>query len=411
MTVTTRCRTCGGFRTIPADIEGVNMSVRCPDCDNPPRMEDWPEILWAPVDWDYIDRQLGLQPPRVCVLIATKDGEATIGDTVFHASFQADVFVVSDGSTDGTVAAAWEAGATDVVHYDVNVGKPNALREAFDHFDLRDRYDGIVVCDDDTRLDPHFVPLARKKLKPGVAAVCGEVRSDWQASGPWNWLVSNRALAYWRYGIFIKTGQNVLNAITVLPGSNTLFDIAIFDEVVHEEVDVIVDDTQWLMEIQTRKLGRVTYERNAKAYIQDPTTFSDYYKQMKRWMGGTFQGVFKYRIGRSRGWFSFSYAALILDWVLYVFAWPALTVWVGWRAWHTGYFGWFVGLYFAGYFLWSLIAAIALRHWRLVVLFPTTVVFDWLQRWIFVHSFIWALRNPRTPCIWKSPERKATNVT
>lgn len=344
-----------------------------------------------------------------CFLIACKDGAEVIERTVFHATFQGDVYVVSDGSTDDTEAEAYRGGAAGVLALETNIGKPNALREAFDHFDLSDgRYDSIVILDDDTRLDPMFTSRCRAKLTEGVAVVCGEVRSDWQASGPWNWIVAGRAMAYWRYGIFIKLGQNALNAITVIPGSNSMFDIDIFAELVHEEVDVIVDDTQWMFEIQTRKLGRVTYARDAVAYIQDPTTVHDYHKQMKRWMGGTFQGVFKYRVHRATDWFRFAYLALILDWALYVFAWPALSAWVGWRSITTGYGWWFVGLYFGGYAVWALVAAIALRHWRLVVLSPMMVVFDWWQRAIFIESFIWAVRNPRTPCVWVSPTRAST---
>lgn len=348
-----------------------------------------------------------------CILISSKDGAEVIHRSVFHASFQGDVYVVSDGSTDETAAVALDAGAVGVLTLGPeSIGKPNALREAFDHFALADgRYDSIIVCDDDTVLDPSFVALTRRKMTDDVAAVCGEVRSDWRATGPWNWLVAGRAMAYWRYGIFIKLGQNALNAITVLPGSNTMFRIDIFDRLVHEEVDVIVDDTQWLMEIQTQRLGRVTYSREAKAHIQDPTTVGDYYRQMKRWMGGTFQGVFKYRIGRTASWFSLTYLALIFDWFLYVFAWPVLSVWVAHRAITNGYGWWFVAFYLGGYAAWSLVAAIALRHWRLVVLSPMMVVFDWMQRVVFVHSFIWAIRNPRTPCVWKSPARASVTST
>jgi cellulose synthase/poly-beta-1,6-N-acetylglucosamine synthase-like glycosyltransferase len=38
---------------------------------------------------------------RIAVLIACKNGEATIGNAVRSAADQADVYVVSDGSTDG----------------------------------------------------------------------------------------------------------------------------------------------------------------------------------------------------------------------------------------------------------------------------------------------------------------------
>lgn len=30
------CSTCGGFRSVQGDVEGVSMSLRCPDCDLAP---------------------------------------------------------------------------------------------------------------------------------------------------------------------------------------------------------------------------------------------------------------------------------------------------------------------------------------------------------------------------------------
>lgn len=344
---------------------------------------------------------------RTCVLIATKNGEATIGQTIRAAARQANVYVVSDGSTDSTPNVAEAAGAV-VMHLKVNVGKPNALREAFDWFHLGSRYDSIVIMDDDTVVDDHFVELLRSRLTEGVAAVCGETRSDDQHESRWNWLCAGRALAYWRYGLFIKSGQNAMNCITVLPGSNTMFAIDVFDDLVHEPVTVIVDDTQWLLEIQTRKLGKVTYERRAVARIQDPTNFGEFYKQMKRWMGGTFQGVRRWRVGRTRSWFSLAYSALLFDWALYVFVWPVLTVYFAMRALDAGNLGWFVGAYLLGYAAWATIGAIVLRRWRLIPLMPLLIVFDWLQRVIFVHALIWSIRNPTSECKWDSPTRIAT---
>jgi len=61
----------------------------------------------------------------VAVLIASKDGAATIGETVASVRSQpgVDVYVVSDGSSDDTVEQARRAGA-EVLELVENVGKP-----------------------------------------------------------------------------------------------------------------------------------------------------------------------------------------------------------------------------------------------------------------------------------------------
>ena len=66
---------------------------------------------------------------------------------------QADVFVVSDGSTDQTAEVARLAGAA-VLAREVSGGKPEALRVGTQQFDLIARYDYIAVLDDDTTVAP-----------------------------------------------------------------------------------------------------------------------------------------------------------------------------------------------------------------------------------------------------------------
>lgn len=342
-----------------------------------------------------------------CILIATKDGEATIGRTIEHCASQAHVYVVSDGSTDGTASEARRAGAT-VLELDENVGKPQALRTAFFGLKLAERYQAILVLDDDTRLAPDFVSQAMRAMKPGVAVVCGETRSDWMHDLRWNSLVGARALSYWRYGIFVKQGQSMINAITVIPGSNSVFRTSIMSELLARDVEYIVDDTQWLLDIQTEKMGRVVYARRARAYVQDPTTLRSWYAQTLRWMHGSMQGIRGHRIGRRLSWFSMAYSALIFDWLLYVLFWPAVLGWVIVRAVGAHHLEATVSMYALGYLAWAVVGAVALRNWRLVLMVPTLVAMDWIQRVLFVHAFVKAWREPTSECKWVSPTRHDT---
>lgn len=366
------------------------------------------------VDWNAIDGALGL-PARgrrgACILIATKDGAGTVYETIKYASGNADVFLVSDGSTDNTVAEAWRAGAVDVLELDVNVGKPSALREAFNHFGLVDRYEFICVLDDDTRLDRFFMHEALKPFDghPEVVAVSGRTSSDWGHEQRWNGWVGARAMSYARYDLLVKRGQSALNAITVLPGSNTVFRIDTFAKLLARDVRYIVDDTQWLLDIQTEKMGRVVHTHHAKAWVQDPSNLRDYYRQMLRWMWGSFQGVRGHRIGRHKSWFSFTYSLLIVDWFLYVTVWPALLAFVGWRAYQSGDLDRAAAFYVGGYFVWTCLFAVMLRKWRLPLLLPWIIALDWINRFIFIHAFVKAWRQPVVEsCRWDSPTRLST---
>src|SRR5204863_7170777 len=119
-------------------------------------------------------REMSRAKHAAAVLIACKDGEKTIGDAVRSAAGQADVYVVSDGSTDGTVEAAAAAGARVLVR-DHSGGKPDALRAGIGAFSLAARYRYIAVLDDDTTLEPQYVEKVVDAMErdPGIAAASG----------------------------------------------------------------------------------------------------------------------------------------------------------------------------------------------------------------------------------------------
>jgi biofilm PGA synthesis N-glycosyltransferase PgaC len=155
-------------------------------------------------------------------------------------------------------------------------------------------------------------------------------------------------------------------------------------------------------------MGKVVYARRARAFVQDPTSLASWYKQTLRWLHGSMQGIRGHRIGRRLSWFSIAYSALILDWVLYVFFWPALLAWLVVDAVQTHHVLWTLGVYVGGYAIWELIGAVALRNWRMSLMFPTLIVMDWIQRGLFVHAFIKAWREPTSECKWVSPTRHDT---
>lgn len=374
----------------------------------------------------------------VAVLVASKDGAATIGTAVASAVTQANVYVVSDGSTDDTAQVARAAGAT-VLHLDANVGKPAAIYRAVNTFDLLSRYVAVLIIDDDTTIAPDFVrqslrsmvvnrralvpetpyhdaerrsaerrifdiaPLRERRAK-GVGIVVGRTITDWDHQHRWNMWVGSRAYSYWRYQVTIRRGQDRLNALNCISGSNSMYLSPLLKEVLVEQTPYIVDDTYWVLETQRRSLGRVVYAPDARAWIQDPTNLRDWYKQNVRWLWGTFQGIAGHQVGRRRSWFDFWYVTLILDWCMYVLLWPTLLVLLlanDWAEPRTM----FVSV-MAGYSLWTAAAACALRKWRLVLLTPAIAATDILYRAVFVHALVKAIRQPTVAsCTWDSPTR------
>jgi hypothetical protein len=100
---------------------------------------------------------------------------------------------------------------------------------------------------------------------------------------------------------------------------------------------------------------------------------------------------------------------MMVDWLLFTLVSPAILAFLV----ATNYddparLGRIGLLYAAGYAVWSAVGAIALRKWRLFVLWPSLLVLDWISRVNLLHAAIKAFRQPTAECRWESPARYAT---
>jgi cellulose synthase/poly-beta-1,6-N-acetylglucosamine synthase-like glycosyltransferase len=355
---------------------------------------------------------------RTAVLVACKNGEATIGGVVRSAIEQADVFVVSDGSTDHTAEEARLAGAA-VLTREVSGGKPDALRDATEHFDLTARYEYIAVLDDDTTIAADYVAEITKRMDtdPDIAVSSGRIESVWNHAQRWNPFIAMRAFMYWSYQATIKRGQNALRVVNVICGANSVFRADVFAQLIKDDAPYAIDDMYWLAEIVRRQLGRVAYVHEAHSWTMDPHTFHEWYHQTVRWSWGQFQSIRGHRLGnpiqpdsnRRFGirfsWFDLAYLALLLDWVPYMLeplAIVPLMIFVS--EWVDPL--WFVAFYLGSSFAWISAGAIALRKPRLVLLAPAIIALDLVYRATMIHATIKAICRPRVAhCKWESPTR------
>jgi biofilm PGA synthesis N-glycosyltransferase PgaC len=355
---------------------------------------------------------------RVAVLIACKDGEATIGAAVRSIVEQADVYVVSDGSTDRTCDEARAAGA-HVLSRRVSRGKPDALRAGKTAFRLAETYAYIAVLDDDTVVEPGYVAklVAKLDADEGIAAASGRIDSIWDRSRRWNPFIAMRAFMYWSYQITVKRGQNFLRVVNVICGANTVFRAEVFDRLIKDDAPYAIDDMYWLAEIVRGRMGRVAYVHGARSWTIDPHTFGDWYRQTVRWSWGQFQSVRGHRLGlpiqrdtESRlgwrfSWFDAAYLALLVDWLSYALE-PLLIVPVAvlLKGWIDPV--WFLVFYLVTSSLWIATAAAALRKPRLFLLTPAILVLDLVYRGLMLHAIVKTLREPKTEtCKWDSPVR------
>jgi hypothetical protein len=91
---------------------------------------------------------------KFCVVIPAKDEKLGIGKTVRSVlaagASPADVYVMDDGSSDGTGAIAKSFGV-NVLRNEKNVGKAKSILRATHHWELTEHYDTVCLMDADSR--------------------------------------------------------------------------------------------------------------------------------------------------------------------------------------------------------------------------------------------------------------------
>ena len=118
---------------------------------------------------------------RFIITLPAHDEEAVIGATVrrlLALDYPANLFsvhIVADHCSDGTAAAAREAGA--IVHErdeGPRTGKGAALSWLFQRVLAGDDGDAIVIFDADTRVDPNFLRIMDARLARGDKIIQGQ---------------------------------------------------------------------------------------------------------------------------------------------------------------------------------------------------------------------------------------------
>lgn len=217
---------------------------------------------------------------------------ATIRSAVAAGISKRDIYVVSDGSTDKTVREALkELPAANVLAVR-HGGKAKAVRRAFRHFHITDRYRWVHIADADSIFCPRYFQIYRHGLAGGdwVAAV-GFVQS---MRG--NWIAHYRCFSYTYGQHIIRRIQSWFGVIAVMPGPVTCFRtdiIALLDF----ETASLTEDFDLTLQIHRKRLGGIKFIPDAVNYTQDPRNLRDFYRQNLRWQRGLFQGVRKYQIG------------------------------------------------------------------------------------------------------------------
>ncbi|TQN28774.1 cellulose synthase/poly-beta-1,6-N-acetylglucosamine synthase-like glycosyltransferase [Haloactinospora alba] len=239
------------------------------------------------------------QDLTLAVIIPAHNEEPVIADAISSALrlfHRRDVYVVSDSSQDRTADIAAETGV-NVLELLTNYGKAGALDAAIETFELTERYDGVVLLDADTELDSAYVRGVREQLSdPKVAAVAGFVVADWDPAGRTvvgRLISAYRDRLYWMLQYLLRFGQTWrhTSVTSIVPGFASAYRSSVLRQLNINPKGLVIEDFNMTFEVHHKRLGRISMRPGTKAYCQDPFTFGDYVKQVRRWTLGFWQTV------------------------------------------------------------------------------------------------------------------------
>lgn len=289
-----------------------------------------------------------VHPHEVAVLIAAHNEGLVIGRTIASAAALVPVgnlFVASDGSSDDTAALASAAGA-NVLELDPNRGKAGAITAAVRHFELSRRFKVVLLLDADTHLSGDYLITGLPLFSdPRVVAVAGRAESIFTPPSPTlvgRLLVAYRERLYVMVQYLLKYGQaaRAANVVSIVPGFASMYRTRVLASIDIDAPGLTIEDFNMTFEIHAKRLGRIAFHpHRAIAYTQDPDTFRDYTKQVRRWTLGFWQTVRRHRYRTSRFWLALVLyiAELLGGSVMMLLAGPlALVVGLAWALDATG---------------------------------------------------------------------------
>lgn len=225
-------------------------------------------------------------PPAVSVVLVAFNEEERIlprVENLLAASYPADqleVLVVTDGSTDGTVAKlrAFADPRVRVLAREQRSGKSACLNAALPQA----RGEIVVLCDARQRFAPHTIPeLVANFSDPDLGAVSGALEIDPAATS-----VGGGVDLYWKLEKFIRASEGRFSSTIGATGAVYAIRRELFQPIPD---DTILDDVVIPLQIAVNHGRRISFDPTAPAYDPQTTDPAKEKRRKMRTLAGNFQ--------------------------------------------------------------------------------------------------------------------------
>ena len=229
--------------------------------------------------------------PSVAILIPAYNEVDVIEEKILNSisleypSLKKSIYVVTDGSNDGTDDLVKKHKSVNLLHRDQRCGKVGAVNRAMDliHADITVSTDANTLLNKDA-----IIHLVKPFSDPSVVAVSGEKkvvgdRSE-NASGAGEGL-------YWKYESALKRLDSDVNSMVGAAGELIAYRTNRFERIPE---NMVIED--FFMTMRFAEKGyKVAYEPKAYAMEKPSASVNDELKRKIRISAGAFQAIVKFR--------------------------------------------------------------------------------------------------------------------
>ena len=262
------------------------------------------------------------QSKKYAILISARNEEAVLGnllDSINNQDYPSDnitVFVVADNCTDNTAAVAEQHGAKVYTRFNHNqVGKGFALEYLMQKIDEEysfESFEGFFVFDADNVLMPDYITQMDRAHCAGYESLTSYRNSKNFAD---NWISSGYAIWFLREAKYLNNPRSILGTSCSISGTGFFFSSKVARENEGWKYYLLTEDIEFSTDQMIRG-AKIGYCHDAMFFDEQPTEFSQSWRQRLRWSKGFFQILHSYGGKLVKGVMKGKYACL--DMLLYI---------------------------------------------------------------------------------------------
>lgn len=233
---------------------------------------------------------------KIAVIIAARNEGKVIGHLLDSLNKQNypkelyEIFVIPNNCTDQTQEISAAKGATIIECQTPVSSKGDVLKYTFKYMKQNyPEYEAYCVFDADNIVHPNFLRRMNDSLCSGFKVAQG-YRDSKNPSD--SWISSCYSLFYWIQNYFFNQARMNMKWSSSINGTGFMIAREVIDTHGFNTI-TLTEDIEFAAQCALNNI-RIAFVKDAITYDEQPLTFTQSWKQRKRWSIGTFQCLFEY---------------------------------------------------------------------------------------------------------------------